>query len=135
MSRITILDTPTVTLWYHSDKKIVHHQLHGFIYGDAFRELLLAGLDLIKKHRAQKWLSDDTKNTVLAQEDPPQEWVRDNFIAPCIQAGWRYWAIVRPAKILAQMGMDRVAELHAQLGLTVKFFHDPVSAMVWLEKQ
>ena len=31
MSKITILDNEYVTLWYHPDHGIVHHQFHKYI--------------------------------------------------------------------------------------------------------
>ena len=37
MSKIVVLDNEWVTLWYHADTNIVHHQIHRFIYGDQFR--------------------------------------------------------------------------------------------------
>lgn len=133
MSKITVLDTPFVSLWYHPEKKIVHHQLHQFIYGEEFRAFLLAGTELIKKHRAQKWLSDDRANTVLSQEDA--DWGRVNWFPQTVQAGWKHWAIVRPTKVLGQMSMDRLASEYAKAGITAQFFSEPDEAMTWLEKQ
>lgn len=133
MSKITVIDNPYVTLWFHTDKKIVHHQLHQFIYGQVFREFLLAGTELMKKHGGKKWLSDDRSNTVLSQDD--SQWGETNWFPQTVAAGWKYWAIVRPKKTLAQMGMDRIAKEYAKAGITAQFFSDPDEAMRWLEKQ
>ena len=32
-SKITVMENEFVTVWYHADKKIVHHQFHKFIHG------------------------------------------------------------------------------------------------------
>ena len=133
MSKITVVDNPFVTLWYHTDKKVVHHELHQFIYGEAFREFLLKGTEALKKHGAKKWLSDDRANTVLSQEDA--EWGKTNWFPQTVQAGWKYWAIVRPKKVLAQMGMERLVKEYADHGVVAQFFSDPEEAMTWLEKQ
>src|SRR5688500_8182126 len=43
MTPLTIIDSPFATLWYHPGPGIVHHRIHKFIHGQAFRDLLLAG--------------------------------------------------------------------------------------------
>ncbi len=129
----TVFDTPFVTVWYHPDKHIVHHEIHKFVYGKEFREFLLAGTAAMKKNHAHKWLSDDRNNTVLSQEDV--EWGQTNWFPQTIQAGWKFWAIVQPEKVLAKMGMERLVKLYAEAGVTAKFFTDPAEAMKWLEAQ
>ena len=65
----TIIDSPFATLWYYPDRKIVHHRIHKFIFGKDFRDLLMAGTEVLRKNQAAKWLSDDRSNSVLAKED------------------------------------------------------------------
>lgn len=133
MSKITVVDNPFVTLWFHTDKKIVHHELHQFIYGEPFREFLMKGTEVLKKHGGKKWLSDDRANTVLSQEDA--EWGMTNWFPQTVQAGWKYWAIVRPKKVLAQMGMERLVKDFAEKGVVAQFFSDPEEALTWLGNQ
>lgn len=133
MPPTVLIDNPFVTLWYHADKKIVHHQIHQFIYGAPFREFLLAGAEALKKHGATKWLSDDRANTVLSHEDG--EWGRDHWLVPTAKAGWKHWAVVRPRKVLGQMSMERGAKEMLNIGINVRFFDDPDEAMRWLEAQ
>jgi hypothetical protein len=129
----TIIDNPFVTLWFHPEKRIVHHQIHKFVAGAPFREMLLAGTELMKKRQAQKWLSDDRSNSALRKED--LDWSEVEWAPATAKAGWKYWAIVQPEKILAMVAMERLTEKYASLGVTAKIFTDPVSAMNWLEKQ
>jgi hypothetical protein len=133
MPTITIIDNPYVTLWYHPDTKIVHHQLHKFVSGKEFREFLLAGMDVLAKNKAKKWLSDDRSNSVLRKED--LEWGDQHWFPQTAQAGWKYWAIVQPEKVLAQVGMERLAKQYAKFGVTSKFFSDAREALSWLERQ
>lgn len=133
MSKITVLENPSATLWFHPDTKIVHHQLHKFIYGEDLRALLSAGTELIKKHRATKWLSDDRGNTVISHQD--EEWANTVFIPTTLAAGWKHWAIVPPKMVIGQLGAERIAKALAEMGLVVQFFDDPDQAMRWLEKQ
>jgi hypothetical protein len=133
MSKITLVDNPSITVWYHPDKRLVHHQMHKFVYGDDFREALLAGTKALREHRLTKWLSDDRGNTVLRQED--LDWGQTHWLPQTLRAGWKHWAIVRPYKILAQMGMDRLVKEYTELGLNTRFFQEPDEAMDWLVSQ
>ena len=54
MAAVVIIDNPFATLWYHPEKRIVHHRIHQFISGKAFRDLLLTGTDVLTKHQATK---------------------------------------------------------------------------------
>jgi hypothetical protein len=33
---------------YDSDKKIIHHQIHKFVFGEEYKRFLLAGMDALK---------------------------------------------------------------------------------------
>ena len=131
MATITIIDTPHVTVWYHTDKKIVHHQIHKFVSGPQFRQFLTAGAEVLEKYRASKWLSDDRGNSVLAKDDV--EWSQRMWAPRAVRAGWKYWAIVQPGKVLAQVAMERLVEEYSKQGVTAKFFSDVEQATKWLE--
>ncbi len=131
MPPITVFDSPSVTVWYHPDTRIVHHQIHKFVHGEDFREFLLAGTEALLKNKAQKWLSDDRGSTVLAQDDV--SWGHDVWFPKTVEAGWKYWAIVRPEKVLARVTMERLVKEYAAAGVTAAFFEDPDEAMKWLE--
>ena len=48
-------------------------------------------------------------------------------------AGWKYWAIVMPDKIVGKMNMKRFIEDYSEKGLTIDIFSDPDEALAWLE--
>jgi hypothetical protein len=131
MSKTTIVDTDYATLWYHPEKKIVHHVFHKFIYGEEFRQVLEKGLEIFKEHGAQKWLSDDRNNSALPTADT--EWGMHDWFPRVFEAGWRYWAIVMPDKAVGQMNMQRFIDAYAPKGLAIKLFEDPDEALKWLE--
>jgi hypothetical protein len=131
MQPLTIIDSPFATLWYHPGPGIVHHQIKKFISGQAFRDLLLAGLDVLQKNRAQKWLSDDRFNAVLRPEDV--DWSHQFWFPQTVQAGWKYWAIVQPEKVVGQVTMKGLASEYGRQGVTSKTFTDPESALRWLD--
>jgi hypothetical protein len=133
MAETVLYNSEYATMWYDPDKKIVHHQMHKFTFGDEFQKFLLIGTDAIKKYHARKWLSDDRNNSVLRKED--MEWGMVNWLPQTVKAGWKYWAIVQPEKIIAQMNMVQLAKEYAKLGIVANFFSDPAVAMKWLEAQ
>jgi hypothetical protein len=59
---------------------------------------------------------------------PEKKWFPRTF-----EAGWRYWAIVRPVKALPQIDMKRFIEDYAVRGLTTRVFNDAATALRWLE--
>ena len=129
----TILDNEYATLLYHPETKIVHHQFHKPIGGQAFRDVLNKGLEVFQEFGAQKWLSDDRANSALSPEDG--EWGTNNWNPRVIAAGWKYWAIVMPAKVIGQMNMQYFIKVNSELGVTARVFSDPDEAMRWLEAQ
>ncbi|MCA9904111.1 MAG: hypothetical protein KC547_09655 [Anaerolineae bacterium] len=131
MKKDTILETDYATLWYYPDNKIVHHQFHKFIHGDRFREVLSKGLEIVETDGAQKWLSDDRNNSTLTAAD--SAWAVDVWTPRVMAAGWKYWAIVLPDKVVGKMNMQRYIEMNAELGVTIDIFDDADEALQWLE--
>jgi hypothetical protein len=133
VSTKTILDNEFATLVYHTDKQIVHHKFHKEIGGEHFREVLNKGLEVFQQEQASKWLSDDRKNSALQPDD--SNWGLSDWSPRVIAAGWKYWAIVMPERVLGQMNMQRFAKAYKEQGVTVQAFSDPDEAMLWLQSQ
>ena len=131
--RISVLDTPQVSLWYYPEEKIVHHQLKAFLSGQPFRDFLMAGTALFEQHGAQKWLSDDRGCPVVRPEDI--DWGDAVWFPRTAAAGWKYWAIVRPEKIVAQAVVKELTEKYAKHGVTSQWFKDPADALWWLQSR
>ena len=96
----------------------MHHRIHQFISGKAFRDLLLTGTDVLTKNQATKWLSDDRMNAVLRPEDV--EWSHEHWFPQTALAGWKWWAIVQPEKTVGQVTMKNLAATYGQYGITSK---------------
>ena len=133
MPPVTALNTPNVTLYYHPEGGIVHHEIRKFVTGQDFRNLLTAGSDLLRKHRARKWLSDDRGQWVLAKDD--LDWSETQWAPNVAKAGWKYWAIVRADKVLAKVAMEQLVAKYGKLGVKAQFFTDPKDAIAWLKQQ
>jgi len=132
MSETIIVDNEYVTLWYHPEHKVIHHQFHKYTYGEALREAFTEGAKLMEKYGAKKWLSDDRKNSALTKED--MEWADTVWRPRVIKAGYKYWALVLPEKIVGQMNLKQIIkQKYANLGITVELFNGPDEAMQWLK--
>jgi len=131
MSTQTIIDNDYVTLWYHPEAKIVHHQFHRFIHGEHFRAVLDQGLDVFKQYGAHKWLSDDRANSALPKED--SEWGLNDWNPRVFANGWKYWAVVMPDKKIGQTNINWLMRENIAHGLVVQVFEDPDEALKWLE--
>lgn len=133
LKTVVLIENKFVTLRYYPDCNIIHHTIHKFIFGEELRKLLMKGADLFEQNKCNKWLSDDRKNSALPPED--MEWGRAEWTPRMVKAGWKYWAILMPDKMLGKMTLRRViAEYEAQ-GLTVEIFDDVQEALSWLIKQ
>jgi len=129
----TILETPFAKIIYHPVEKIVHHQFLQRIVGEELRRALSVGLDVLKKYKAEKWLSDDRLNSVLSEED--EKWAQTVWFPAAEKAGWKYWAIVPPQKAAGQMQMKRQASTVKMGGVTVSMCNDDQEAFKWLVAQ
>jgi hypothetical protein len=131
MSTTTVLDNEFLTMWYYPEDKIVHHKFHKFVYGQVFRDGLSAGADIFEKNKAQKWLSDDRENSALEPAD--SDWAQKEWFPRVKSAGWKYWALILPAKVIGQMNMQRFVKTYSDQGLTVKVFPGSDEALKWLK--
>ena len=137
MMRKTIADNEFITLWYHSDKKIVHHRInplrHDFdaAYRKLFRETLLMGIELLKKNSSHKWLSDDRNLCSLPAEDV--EWGQNVWSPRAVIAGWHYWAYVVPKDSVAQVSSSNIIQKLSEMGVITEVFDSPEEATRWLD--
>jgi hypothetical protein len=106
MDEILIVDNTLISLWVYPQRRIVHHRMKMFCYGDELRQALMAGAAAMVEHGATKWLSDDRINGALVPDDVV--WLDEHWRPRVTAAGWKHWAIVQPAKILGQRTLQRV---------------------------
>ncbi len=129
----TIIDRANAALWYHTDTKIVHHELRRFVTGTELREILTRGVEVFEQRGACKWLSDDRGNGPLHPDDAA--WAVNTWAPRVMAAGWKYWAVVMPRKVLGQMNMRQWIDMYAEKGVTVRAFDAPSEAIEWLVQQ
>lgn len=130
MATLTIIENEHVVLYYHEDTKIVHHIYQPTIHGEYIREELNAGVELLKKHGAVKWLSDNHLFNDLPPED--SEWINTVWLPNALAAGWKQWALVVPTEEAGRMNMVQFVTTFANMGVETRVFIDPDKAMEWL---
>ncbi len=133
MSTQTVIDNESVTLMYHPEPGIVHHVFHKFVRGETFRAPLRQGCELLKKNHGTKWLSDDRGNSALSPDDTT--WAQTVWFPEVKAAGWKYWAVVLPEKVVGKLNMKEWVRLYQGLGIDSQVFDDPDKAMTWLLAQ
>ncbi|MCB9592657.1 MAG: hypothetical protein H6719_07985 [Sandaracinaceae bacterium] len=127
-----IYETDLTALYFHRREGIIHHEIRGFVNGPPFRDLLERGAELMAEHGARKWLSDDRGHEVLSPAD--EEWAKTVWFPRVKAAGWTHWAIVRPAKSVGRINMERFAREYSAMGITARLFVEPSEALAWLSK-
>ena len=121
----------SAVLYFHPVERIVHHELLHRPTGTDFRDLLMAGYEMLRRNRCTKWLSDDRKHTVLSEAD--EKWAREEWFPLVAKAGFRYWAVVNPEKAVGQMQMKQNVKFMQMGGVTAAFFSTVEEAMAWLK--
>jgi hypothetical protein len=127
------LENEIAVLYYYPRSKIVHHAFRNFAHDAAFRGVLEKGLELVRQRGATKWLSDDRGNGPVRLTDA--KWALNDWCPRVLAAGWKYWAVVLPTKVLGQMNMRRLMDAYRKRGVTVETFSDPAAAFRWLDSQ
>jgi hypothetical protein len=131
--RVTLFEREPITVWYYPGSRIVHHQVHHPVLGEAFREALTSGVRAMKENGGTKWLSDDRPNGALLPED--LKWVDEVWSLQTVEAGWKHWALVPPTAMVGQLNVRRHIQLWKDRGIVVQVFDDVGKAMQWLAAQ
>jgi hypothetical protein len=132
MNRILLVDNSLITVWVYPAKRLIHHQMKAYCYGTDFREGLARGLEAMEQHHATKWLSDNRATSALPPDD--EEWLVKSWFPRAKAAGWKRWGIVKPAKLIGQVYLDRLARRYIEHGIEVRMFGDPDEVMAWLDE-
>lgn len=127
-----VVDNEWCTIRYNPDDEYIYHTFHQPIGGEIFRTVMSQGLDALIENGAQKWLSDDRKNGLLAPEDVA--WSVTEWGPRAAQGGWKYWALVVPETIAGRIGMTDIVDTFYQMGVRVSIFTDLEEAREWLLK-
>ena len=132
MQKETILENDYASVWYYPEEKIIHHKFHKFIFGEIFQKVMTKAADVFEEKGCKKWLSDDRKNWALRKEDI--DWGELNWKPRVLKAGWKFWAVLMPDKVVGKMNMRTLIDEYQKEGVTVEIFDDIDEALNWLIK-
>jgi hypothetical protein len=130
MSPETIFESPNATMWYHPDGKIIHHKITNFMNNEELSDFLKLGTKKLKETGSQKWLSDDLPNIPANNEDMSQS--MSGWFQQTLQAGWKYWAIIKPHNVIAQLKKEALVKRFGAMGIEAQYFDNPEKALEWL---
>ena len=133
MSDQLVFETEHIKVWYDAEQKIVHHRIDAFVYGDEFRTALERGADLFLEKGCTKYLSDDRNSSALLEEDV--RWADEHWEQRLVRGGFRFWAIVLPAKTVGRLPFKGIIERHKKAGVEVRTFDNFDEAFAWLVDQ
>ncbi len=122
-----------MALWFHPASKIVHHKIKKPLPPGAFQRLLGTGAEYMEKHRASKWLSDDSDVVAIAKDD--NAWGDEKWAPRVIKAGFKYWAVVMPKSALGSLMLKRFVNEYRERGVNVEAFDSVDAAIKWLESK
>ncbi len=115
-----LINNEFVTLEYVPEEKLVRHKYHKYLFGDVLRQSLDRGVEALKEYSAIKWLSDN--RCVKAHAPDDFVWINENWLPRAIAAGWKYWALIQPNDVIAQMNMKRFERSFSDMGIQAKIF-------------
>jgi hypothetical protein len=133
MNKILIADTPLISIWVYPDRRIVHHEMKGFCYGQPFRDAQLKTAEAMERYRLTKFLTDNRAGGAVTAEDT--EWAGKVWLPRAMAAGWKHWALVPPVNVIGQLHFKRIMlGALTDLGINAEVFSDPESALKWLDE-
>lgn len=126
-------EIPNLSIRWDEELESVFMEWTGFVQGEAFKQTVNQGLELLMAQKGCKWLADLSQMGVIAQED--QRWLDEEWFPRAAQAGVKYIAMIQPAKVLSQMSVRRVTAKTGGLEIETAYFDSPETAKEWLKSK
>jgi hypothetical protein len=130
------IDEPFVQIDWDEKSQAIVAEWKGSARGEAYRSALDRSLELVRRHKARRWLAIMLESTgVLPPEDA--EWLQHDWFPRLLAAGGRRFAIVLPAAGLAALQLNRIKksideekdDVHT---FANRYFDDVKKARAWL---
>jgi hypothetical protein len=133
MEKIDVFQNENAKMVYYPELKIVHNTFHGKPTGKQFREALDAGVEVMKKYGATKWLSDDRQNQAQFS-DEDNVWADSVWFPRMQEVGWKTWAMVVPESVAARDNVVDIIDKIYDQGVRISVFVDLDEALKWLSE-
>lgn len=106
---------------------------HAFAKGEAYRNGLDKGLELVEDKGATNWLADLRDLGTVTQED--QEWTQNEWHPRAFETTLSNIAVLQPESVVANMSVDDLVEEFGSNDNKSRIFSDRDEAESWLEAQ
>ncbi|AHF99132.1 hypothetical protein HALLA_10030 [Halostagnicola larsenii XH-48] len=106
---------------------------HAFAKGDAYRNGLDKGLELVEDKGATNWLADLRDLGTVTQED--QEWTQNEWHPRAFDTTLSNIAVLQPESVVANMSVGDLVEEFGSNDNKSRIFSDRDEAESWLEAQ
>jgi hypothetical protein len=126
-------DEDYLTAQYDDTLDAVVMEWHDFAQGEAFRNGLNAGLELVEKENAENWLADLREMGTVAEDD--QEWSNNDWFPRALETTLSYMAIVQPESVIANISVENIMQEGGGGDLKTHYFDDYAEATQWLRDQ
>ena len=101
------IDESFVKIDWDEQNQCIVADWKGIGRGGAYRAALDKSLELVKKHKARRWLGIMLEaNGVMAPEDAA--WLKDDWFPRLLAAGGRRFAVVLPGPALSALQLNRI---------------------------
>ena len=133
MKKIKIQDNEYQTSWCYPQKRLLKHEFHRYCAGELFQDIMTKNLDVFEQYKCTKLLSDDRNYGPVHPGDI--EWGMSYWGPRMLEAGWKYWGMVLPPRVIGQMSLKKMLGYYEERGVEPKLFSDPDEAMEWLDSK
>jgi hypothetical protein len=106
--------------------------MKGYPPAGELKKVLLKAIETLENHHVTKYLSDNSEATVFHRSDA--DWAGSIWAPRAVKAGFKSWAVIKPATPLGGMQLENYIEVYRRLGVDAKSFSSAAEALLWLEK-
>jgi hypothetical protein len=130
------IDESFVKIDWDEQRQCIVADWKGIGRGEAYRSALDRSLELVRMHRARRWLGIMLEASgTMSPEDT--KWLKDDWFPRLLEAGGRKIAIVLPAQALVALQMNRLkreidAEKPDPEAFLNRYFDNVEEAEAWL---
>jgi hypothetical protein len=96
-----------------------------------FREVLVTGLDILKKNKLSRWVGDVRRLGAVAEED--QAWSNQEWFPEALSAGVNKMAVIISEDIFNQLSVEDIMNKVDTANFSTHYFSAPEEAMHWIK--
>ena len=124
-----LINKPYVTIERDDHLKCLIQTWKGFAKSEDFRAAIHASLEVFKKEKINKIISNTKSAALVNKEDT--DWVAQVITPQMVQYGLRYMAFIVPNDVFTQLSVDNFKK-EANSVVSIRYFDQLETATQWL---